>query len=252
MRKTVAGVAALLAVAYMASNPASQHPSTLAPTDWHAASALAEKALDMPVRDPLALWRASGAMAIALAPLQPEPRISFARAGFFHWIELSAADRKAVLDAYAPVLRDEATFLRMYETIYGLTGDFGYLRRAQPRTPEPTRQMVWLAATYGLFDQYRALRDEVPDFATPVDKKTVAAEREIAVGVKTQVTDEILPYVEIYVDGVRAAEGPVGGEQTFVVPVQSGGAHVVEVRLANQVTRNNTRRIIEVTRVAAS
>lgn len=219
------------------------------PSDWRATSALAAVALDAPVRDPLALWHAASALAISLAPLQAEPRATMARAGFFHWNELGDADRKAVLDAYAPVLRDQATFLRMYESIYDLTGDLDYLRRAQPQTPEASRALVWLAGTYGRFDQYRALRGAQNPDAAVVDKRAVVADRQVAVSIKTLVTDDVPPYIEVYVDNTLRAEGAVKGETTLTAPVEHAETHDVEIRLANPVTRNNTRRRVEVTAV---
>jgi len=54
-------------------------------------------------------------------------------------------------------------------------------------------------------------------------------------------TDEIAPYVEIYVDDMRFAEGEVRESRTFAVPLAPGG-HVVEVRLVNPRTRNGTQR----------
>jgi hypothetical protein len=250
-----------MAVAYMVVRPAPSAgpmpPDARAlaariaahPADWRAASALAGVALDAPVRDPLALWHASSALAISLAPRQPEPRADMAQIGFFHWNELGDADRKAVLDAYGPVLGDEGTFLRMYEAIYGLTGDLDYLRRVQPRTAETTRALVWLAATYGRFDQYRLLRGKENPNATVVDKRDVAAEREISITVKSVITDDVPSYVEVYVDKSLRAEGEVIGERTLTAPVERAEVHQIEVRLANPVTRNNTRRRIEVTAV---
>src|SRR5207244_1372353 len=111
-------------------------------------------ALDAPVRDRFAFWRASNELATSGAPHRPEPRAAFARAGFFHWWELSAADREAVLDAYVPVLRNPLMFGAMVEPIYRLTGDFAYLQRAQPRTAEATRALASLAAANGRFDDY--------------------------------------------------------------------------------------------------
>jgi hypothetical protein len=261
VRKGAAIFFSAMAVAYMAVRPASSArpmPSgahALAarvaahPADWRAASALAGIALDAPVRDPLALWHASSALAISLAPMQAEPRGDMAQSGFFHWNELSDADRKAVLDAYGPVMGDEGTFLRMYEAIYDLTADLDYLRRVQPRTAEATRALVWLAGTFGRFDQYRLLRGKENPDAAVVDKRDVSAEREIAITVKSVITDDVPPYIEVYVDKSLRAEGAVVGERTLTAPVERAAVHEIEVRLANPVTRNNTRRKVEVTAV---
>ena len=285
MRRIAAITSGLLAIAYIAVRPSPSRgplPSDFRalaarvaahPADWLAASALAERAPDAPVRDPLALWRTSGTLAISLAPLLPEPRTSFARGAFFHWNELSAADRKAVLDAYAPVLRDEPTFMEMYNPIYALTGDFDYLRRAAPRTARADYPLLWLASISGRFDHYRSLRDELEKLDPHPSKpprqpgsdawiglcdeslcgpawRMVEAQHEIAISLKTTSTDEVSPYVEIYVDGARLAEGEVGGARTFVMPV-AAGVHLVEIRMINPLTRNRARRSVRITALRA-
>jgi hypothetical protein len=285
MRSGVALLSGLLAVAYIAAQPSPSRgelPADLHalaarvgahPADWLAASALAERALDAPVHDPLALWRASGALAISLAPSLPPPRNSFARAGFFHWNELSAADRNLVLDAYAPVLHDQFVFLEMARVIFELTGDFGYLRRVQPRQLVPTRELAALAVANGRFDDYRVLRRELetldsrtprpPDYGLEAWSglcgeniclsgwRAVEAARGIAITVATMQSDRVEPYVEIYVDGVRRAEGSVRREQTFIAPVDSAREHQVEVRLANPRMLDNRQRQIRVTAMRA-
>jgi len=246
---------------------------TAHPTDWQAASALTEMALDAPVRDRKALWRAANELAASLAPLRPEPGIAFARSGFFHWEELSAAERKAVLEAYAPVLRgNPLIFGDMVHLIYRLTEDFDYLRRAAPPRVESLQALAWLAATYGRFDQYRALRTElerqaheeraVPAYGREAWSglcgenlcfsawREIDAQRAVAITVKTIDSDDVRPYIEIYVDGVRSAEGPVDGETTFPAPL-SPGAHRIEVRLANSVSRNNAQRRVRITSLQA-
>jgi hypothetical protein len=54
-------------------------------------------------------------------------------------------------------------------------------------------------------------------------------------------SDEIPPYVEIYVDDARVAEGEVRDTRTFEVPLAQG-VHAIEVRLVNQRTRNGAQR----------
>jgi hypothetical protein len=276
---------AALAVAYVALRPSpSSGPLpkdvpglaarlTAHPTDWTAASALTEQALDAPVRDRKALWQASNELAVSLAPLRHEPRIAFARSGFFHWEELSDAERKAVLEAYLPVMHDDPlTFGKMVHLIYRLSGDFDYLRRAAPPTADAIRSLAWIAATYGRFDRYRALRTEAergeqePRKAPGYVKEAwsglcgedvcfsawreIDANRAVTISVKTIDTDDVRPYVEVYVDGARSAEGPIEGETTFTAPV-SPGTHQVEVRLANSVTRNSVQRRVRITSLHA-
>ena len=286
MRKVAAIGSAVLAVAYLAVHPTPSRgplPSdarALAarvadhPADWLAASALTERALDAPVRDPRALWRAAGVLAISLAPALPSPHASFARAGFFHWNELSAADRKAVLDAYAPVLvHDQFVFVDMARVIYELTGDFDYLRRVQPRLPGPAHEMAALAGKYGRFDDYRALRGELEAIEPPRKAppsygeetwsglcgeniclsgwRAVEASSGIAISLKTMQSDRVAPYVEIYIDGVRRAEGTIDGQRTFDAPVDGLRVHEVEVRLANPNMLDGRQRQIRVTALRA-
>jgi hypothetical protein len=281
--KAVALFFALLTVAYIAVRPS---PSTAPlpkdvpglaarlmdhPTDWTAASALTEKALDAPVGDRKALWQAAHDLAASLAPLRREPGVAFTRAGFFHWEELSAAERKGVLDAYAPLLGDPTFFMNTYRSIFALTGDLAYLRRAQPATPEATRSLAWLASSYGRFDDYRAIRAELeqrgetvppqPPPAVGRDRwaglcnedvcfsawREVDANHGVAVTMKPIDTDDVAPYVEIYVDGARRAEGAVGRETTLTATVGAPGVHRIEVRQVNAVTRNSVQRRLRIT-----
>src|SRR5262249_6428500 len=198
-----------------------------------------------PVRDPLALWHAAGAWAISLAPWFPQPRTSFARAAFFHWNELSAADRKLVLDAYAPVLREWGTFARTYDSIFALTGDFGYLRRAQPEGEEANQYLADLAATNGLFDDYRSVRAALPNGLRTrkrIETNVVDARQSIAVTVAPEQSDEVPPYVEIYVDGALGAEGAINAEKELFANVTEAGKHVVDIMLVNPETRNRLPR----------
>lgn len=285
--KLIAAACAALAVAYLRAKPSPAPPPMPAdgralaarvasrPTDWEAASALTEKALDLPVRDRLALWQASQQLASSLAPKRPEPRVAFARSGFFHWMELNEAQRKEVLEAFAPQMQDPTAFSRTYHEIYAMTGDLGYLRRAGPRTADAQRSVAWLAATYGRFDDYRAIRAELerrgelqgPEPPREISRQTwsggmcgenicssawreIAAARSITVALKAIETDDVAPYVELYVDGARRAEGDLAKPATFTVDVAAGD-HVVEVRMVNGLTRNNVPRRIRVTSVRA-
>ncbi|HEV7763703.1 MAG TPA: hypothetical protein VGQ76_01760 [Thermoanaerobaculia bacterium] len=54
-------------------------------------------------------------------------------------------------------------------------------------------------------------------------------------------SDQIPPYLEVYVDDVLLAEGEVRGERTFTLNA-SPGPHRTEVRLVNRFTRNGTQR----------
>jgi len=264
VRNATAIASAILAVIYVAARPSPSRPPlppdlrALAqrleshPADWLAASAIAERSLDAPVRDPLALWHASGALAISLAPFINEPRASFARAGFFHWNELSDADRKLVLDSYAPALRDPLVFGPMHRALFALTGDLGYLRRARPPGEMETRYLVETAVMNGLFDDYRQLRAELPPNGFPghrIDSREVDAARAVAVTVAMEERDRVPPYVEIDVDGALRAEGAVETRRTFDVP--AAGRHTITVRLVNPTTGLGTPRRVRVVSVQA-
>ena len=131
------------------------------PTDWLAACALTEKALDAPSAHRIKLWHAAHAHALLLAPNRLEPQEAFVRSGFFHWTEISGADQKAVLQAMEPLLRDPSMWNAMARAFFDLTGDLAILRRAQPRTEDSISWLLALAATNGRFEDYRSLRAEL-------------------------------------------------------------------------------------------
>lgn len=128
------------------------------PADWLAVSLIADRSLDAGVPRRLELWRASYAHASRLAPLRPNPAAAFTRGGLFHWYELGAEDRAAVLRAAAPLLRDPATFARMHRPLWELTRDLAYLRRHAPDSERALLALRDIAVTNGRFDDYRELR----------------------------------------------------------------------------------------------
>jgi hypothetical protein len=147
----------------------------LHPTDWRAASALSEHVLDEEYPHRIEAWRAAHALAAALAPHFEAPRVKYARAGLFHWLEISSSDRKQVLDAIQPLMRDPVTYARMAHPIFELTGDLNWLRHARPDDLASLRDLRDLAATYGRFQDYRELREEetrksVADFESRAGK----------------------------------------------------------------------------------
>lgn len=132
------------------------------PADWLAAGELADGALDSNIPRRFELWRASYEHALRLSPRRPHARKSFVRGGLFHWYELAPPDRTAVLDAAAPLLRDPNTFWQMHRPLWNLTGDFAYLRRnAPPKHERALSSLRDIAATNGLFAEYRELRDTI-------------------------------------------------------------------------------------------
>jgi len=379
-----AAMLALLGV-YLAARPSSEpaplpaDPFALArrlrvhPADWRAAAALSEHALDAPVPNRFALWRASHDAAMRLAPTRQAPRMELARAALFHWTELSPADRRAAIDLIAPLLRDSPTFFRMAKPLFDLTGDLQMLRRFNPGTEQTLEFVRNTAATYGFFQDYRELRAEVarkriadfrarlpqlspaeiinelpqPPYSTddepllrealaelhrrpliedphrgfvvdalvdyalrhhlePLDGidsivrirgsagdrtryrlaealRMEAAAYDIRISAKEPLTeprgkwqgtgdgdtlslrawidrelsgpasiviekvasDEVPPYVEIYLDDARVGEGEVDVRRTFAIPPATG-LHRVEVRVANGATRNAARRIVHI------
>ncbi len=120
----------------------------LHPTDWQAATALSERALDADGRQRLQEWRAASDLAIHLA-------------GLFHWYELGDSDRRAVFDEMAPLLRDPVIFFRMAQPLFELSGDLGYLRRHGPHTIDAIDTLRVMAVTNGRFEDYRELRKQL-------------------------------------------------------------------------------------------
>jgi hypothetical protein len=131
------------------------------PTDWQAASALTEVALDMRTDHRIELWRAAYEQASLLAPDRAEPSHAFARAAFFHWTELSENDQRETMSAFVPLLRDPWLFGRMFKPIFELTGNLSILRRSHPPTEAAIVTLMSVASANGLFDDYRGLRGEL-------------------------------------------------------------------------------------------
>ena len=170
----ILGVAMLVAAAiYLAVRPrvdppplpddpiALAHRLRAHPTDWRAASALSEHALDARVQNRFALWYTAHAVAQNLAPRRDAPRLDFVRAAFFHWQELSPADRRAALDALGPMLRDSGKFFALAQPVFQLNGDLTMLRRWNPGTEDALIYLRNIASTNGRFADYRELRAEV-------------------------------------------------------------------------------------------
>jgi hypothetical protein len=135
------------------------------PADWLAASAITDRSLDsaLPLQQRVALWRSSHILAAHLAPLRTNPPAGFVRAGLFHWYELGTADRKAVLEAATPLLRDPSIFGALHRPLWELTRDLGYLRRSAPKTSNALWMLRELAIASGDFAEYRELRTALRD-----------------------------------------------------------------------------------------
>ena len=135
------------------------------PADWLAASAITDRSLDsaLPLQRRVALWRSSHMLAAHLAPLRTNPTAGFVRAGLFHWYELGTAERRAVLAAAAPLLRDPAIFAALHRPLWELTHDLGYLQRSAPPTINALTMLRELAVSGGNFGAYRNLRAALRD-----------------------------------------------------------------------------------------
>jgi hypothetical protein len=135
------------------------------PADWLAASAITDRSLDsaLPLARRVALWRSSHMLAAHLAPLRKNPTAGFVRAGLFHWYELGAAERRSILAAAAPLLRDPAIFAALHRPLWELTRDLGYLQRSAPPTINALWMLRELAVASGNFDAYRNLRTALRD-----------------------------------------------------------------------------------------
>ena len=129
------------------------------PTDWLAASRLADASLDTESPRRLELWRASYAHAKHLAPRRINTDAGFVRAGLFHWYELNESDRGRVLQAAAPLMRDPQFFARTHVAMWQLTRDFQWLHANAPQTAEARHSLRNLAVAQGLFSEYRMLRE---------------------------------------------------------------------------------------------
>lgn len=131
------------------------------PADWLTATALTEAALDTPLPRRFELWRAAAALARSVAPRRQSAMIAFVRSGLFHWYELGAADRKAVLAAAAPLMGDPQIFEELHSPLWDLTHDLEWLRQNAPASIGALDQLRTIAAANGRFADYRALRTEV-------------------------------------------------------------------------------------------
>lgn len=130
------------------------------PADWEGAAALTEAAPDSDLPRRFELWQAAHEDALTLAPLRDSSKASFIRSGFFHWYELDDAQKHAVLREVAPMLRDEQYFRGLAPAIWRLTHDLAFLKEAAGNNYTSTALLRDIAATNGLFADYRDLRDE--------------------------------------------------------------------------------------------
>lgn len=130
------------------------------PADYIAADTVTQETLNTQAKRRFDVWRASHELSVQLAPWRTGPRMSFVRSGLEHWYELAPRDRANVLHAAGPLLHDTEIFRRVAQPLFDLTANFGYLRRNAPHDAASRDQLSRIAATNGLFADYRSLRAE--------------------------------------------------------------------------------------------
>jgi len=130
------------------------------PADEAAFQKMVEGALDSNSPSRFATWHAAHEQVLRLDPNRPAAAGAFVRSGLFHWYELSDIDRRSVILAIEPLLRDPSFFDSMVQPLFQLTGDFRVLRRANPGTPGALEKLMQMAVMHGRFDDYRQFREE--------------------------------------------------------------------------------------------
>lgn len=130
------------------------------PADYLAAGAVTNEALNAQTPRRFEIWRESHDLAMQLAPWRTGPRMSFVRSGLEHWYELPPRDRNDVLRSAAPLLHDPEIFQRVAQPLFELTRNFAYLRANAPHDAPSRDRLSRIAATNGLFADYRSLRAE--------------------------------------------------------------------------------------------
>jgi hypothetical protein len=219
------------------------------PADWVAASIITEYALDSRSPQRFALWRGAHNYAHGLAPWRANPEIGFVRSGLFHWYELPPADRSAVIAAATPLLRDAGAFGELYAPLFQLTGNMALLRRTNPGTLNALTQLEELAATYGMYDDYRSLREEarrkrLEDFALT---RTTLLPTELATALPEhlEVADDPLLLAVLDEAHRRPLEGPparsIDGLIDFAIRHDLGPLDGFEAVVAEQSVPDFTR-----------
>ncbi|MEA2570941.1 MAG: hypothetical protein QOI24_2942 [Acidobacteriota bacterium] len=130
------------------------------PADAKASAKITDAALDYPITKRRELWHAAHELTNHLEPYRTNGQIAFARAGVFHWAELSDAERKEVIASIGPLLNDYNRFMALYKPVWALTHDLALLLRHAPPGEGVLNELGELAVTNGLFDEYRRLRAE--------------------------------------------------------------------------------------------
>jgi hypothetical protein len=168
---------------------------------------------------------------------------------------LAELQRRPLDAAAAAGVHERASDLSDFAVRHGL-GPLDGLNALIDNREVPVARRIRLARALGQDDQARTLATQRTNLPAPgawigtcgttdlcsTVTATIEAARAIRLSLDVVQTDEVDPYVEIYVDDVRVAEGNVRGSRTFALPVREAGSHRVEVRLANPQTRNGVQR----------
>ena len=165
------------------------------PADFAATNALTEAALDSDVAKREELWRGAFEHAHSLAPARADSRTALVRSGFFHWYELDDPDKNMVLQEAEPLLREPAAFRSMAPAIWRLTHDFAFLRRTVGRDYASIAMLRDIAATNGLFADYRELRTQ----ATRARTAQLASESDPTEMIPPECTTDDQPMIEAIV-----------------------------------------------------
>lgn len=165
-----------------------------------------EGALDSNSPARFSTWHAAHEQVLRLDPNRPAAAGSFVRSGLFHWYELSDTDRRGVILAIEPLLRDPSFFESMVQPLFQLTGDFRVLRRANPGTPGALEKLMQMAVMNGRFDDYRQFREEMRKRrlnAFVAERKT-ATPAELILFVPLQLTASDTPLIQGVLDALNA------------------------------------------------
>lgn len=171
------------------------------PADWRTAAKISDQSLDSDAPDRFGLWRASDDHVRLLAPAQLNGTIAYVRSGVTHWYELDAQQRESVASRAATLLRTDR-FFGLALPFFEATGRFDVLRRANPGTVDALTFLRQLAATNGLFDDYRDLRAatrerRVADYRARI---RTMPHRDMLADLPNPITVEDKPVVQLVLD----------------------------------------------------
>ena len=74
------------------------------------------------------------------------------------------------------------------------------------------------------------------------------APRVYTISLARTASDDVPPYVEVYVDDARIGEAPIAAEETFSSGALPPGVHRISVRVVNPFTRTLGQRRVRIVR----